>query len=167
MIREPLQQHEEEKTDSPHNVAAANIIQNRPITSEGEVTVRGARKTVWPWGAFGSKRSGNRLTFWPTLRGNRGSVTGGYWRIDGIGEWHADAATLTLTGTTVWMYVRVVIGGGTPEIGFANVRPSVTDGVYHYRTLCKCVSAKPSQYSMTEQYHPGGDIVQSSPIGAS
>ena len=176
MIRQPIQQPDGEAR--PHNDAVANIVQNRPITSEGNVHSRGSSKVVSQWGAFGSKkRTENLLTFWPTVSGNKCTVSGGWWKIDGAGEWWVDATTLTLTGATAYPYVRkmsfsvpgnYILGewsatGPTVDIGFANVRPPATDGVYDYRILCRCVASRIS-YSITERNHPGGDIIQSAPL---
>ena len=162
MIRQPIQQPDGEAR--PHNDAVANIVQNRPITSEGNVHSRGSSKVVSQWGAFGSKkRTENLLTFWPTVSGNKCTVSGGWWKIDGAGEWWVDATTLTLTGATAYPYVCKMISESTVHIGFANVRPPATDGVYDYRILCRCVASRIS-YSITERNHPGGDIIQSAPL---
>ena len=102
--------------------------------------------------------------FWATVSGNTCEVTGGWWKIDGAGEWWVATTTLTLTGDTAYPYVRKEIASSTVEIGFANTRPVATDGVYHYRVLCKCVASSAGHYRITEQNHPGGDIIQSAPL---
>jgi hypothetical protein len=180
MIREPLEQPEEAKTDSPHNVARANIIQNRPITSEGDVTPRGTHKRVWPWAAFGSKRKDKSLWAFDVriVRANA-YVNLGYWRIDGKDEWLAGCsagtvtpgtddsigfATLPLGGNPTYVCVKRPRAGGSADIvRFDGGRPPLTDGSSYFRPLCKCVLVSEGQYVITERYWRG-DITESAPM---
>ena len=95
--------------------------------------------------------------------GNPFIVTGGKWRIRGVGAWPVADTTLTLTGSVAYPYVRKTIIGNTVEIGFSNTEPDDADGDWHYQTLCKC-EAFGSRYVVTDRMYEGGDIVESAPL---
>jgi hypothetical protein len=96
MIREPVQQPDGEVA-RPHNAAVANITQNKPLTSEGNVTVRGVNKLA-PFPEFGLYPPAidvdHSFRFVPGDDGTSGIVTQGDVYIGGVGkriiDWPAD-----------------------------------------------------------------------------
>jgi hypothetical protein len=149
------------------NELTAAVRRSRAIASEGDSTPSGTRKVLPQWGNFGGRRTRtSSLNFWPsTPAGNQIAVTGGYWIVQGSSSTAVAADTLTLTGTPAYVCVRKTIAG-TPNPAFViiNDRSVVgTDATYHYIVLCKCVLSA-GVYSITERNHPGGDIVEASPL---
>jgi hypothetical protein len=124
-----------------------------------------------------------------SVQGSTAFVNGGFGQIDGIGRWDTicpagalvpgtgptggvgntetnkiQQYTLPLNGSVAYVYVRMPIGGGVPEIGMRNDMPDAKDGIYHYRVLCKCVPTKPGSYIIVRRGFRG-DFIESAPIG--
>jgi hypothetical protein len=159
----PFQQVDSPKT-RPHNQLAMNVTANKPIVTEGNVTVRGSSKNRQQWGGFGSAwKYDNLLTFFPVVSGNTCFVPGGKWRIRGVGAWPVADTTLPLTESVAFVYVRKSNTSAGVEIGASPTDPDDADGDWHYQTLCKCVAVR-SMYVITGRMYAGGDIVESAPL---
>jgi len=104
------------------------------------------------------------LSFWFRKVKDKCTVFAGTLRIYGVGRWNVSETTVTLSGSTEWVYVKHLKDHSATTIEHSATEPSATDPTAFNLPLFRFTGYGSGFYDLAKICHSGGDLWLGAPL---